>query len=96
MERFYEVPNPELLALKCRELWGLPPGADIGPVNTNFPKDGTGITLVVVCESPSITEIIEGYPTIGDTGKKLYNRWREAQGFPIPKVKELQHQGPLP
>ena len=51
-------------------------------MNTNFPKGRTDIKLVVVCESPSITEIIEGYPTIGDTGKKLYNRWREAHGLP--------------
>ena len=87
MERFYEVQNPELLAQKCRVLWGLPPQADIGPVNTNFPQGSIGIKLVVVCESPSITEIIEGYPTIGDTGKKLYNRWREAHG--LPKLKNF-------
>lgn len=79
MERFYEVSEPEKLALECRRIWGLPYGVNIGPVNTNFLlKKESEIRLVVVCESPSCNEVALGYPTVAATGRNIYNRYCES------------------
>lgn len=80
--RFFEVEAIQAveLAAECRNAWQLPVGAEIGPINTNFPKQMCRpIELVVICESPSFDELLHGVPAYGDTGHKIYNRWREAR-----------------
>jgi len=79
IKRFYEVENPEELAGVCRDLWCLPSNVYIGPVNTNYSADSTQeIRLVVICESPSHDEIIKGCPTVGITGTRIYNRYKDS------------------
>jgi hypothetical protein len=83
-KRFYAIDDlaASELAMGCRVKWSLPDGAEIGPVNTNYhANSGQPISLVVVCESPSFAEVENDYPAWGDTGLKIFNRWRCSRGL---------------
>jgi hypothetical protein len=84
--RFYEVPKPERVATACRKWWDITDRtAPIGPVDTNYPSiTDPNIRLVVVLESPSREEVALGYPAVGSTGIRIWQRWHQAQGLKPP------------
>ncbi|SKC32552.1 Uracil DNA glycosylase superfamily protein [Photobacterium piscicola] len=60
MSRFFEV--------EVHTEGGLP------PINTNFPNDGeVPIKIVIICESPSYDEVLFGFPSVSNTGTKIFN-----------------------
>ncbi|MCP3065874.1 hypothetical protein LXT21_44640 [Myxococcus sp. K38C18041901] len=48
------------------------------PVHTNWPAaSGQSISLIYICESPSIREFSHGLPAVGTTGQQIYRHENE-------------------
>jgi hypothetical protein len=73
MQRLFELPTPEKLTRIHKKCWDIDERSNIGPVNTNFFLNTRKIRMVIICESPSYLEVANGFPTVGTTGKCIFN-----------------------
>jgi len=52
---------------------------NVGPINTNCSDSISCINLVIICESPSYEEVKYGFPTIVDTGQKIFENLKDVK-----------------